>query len=226
MKTEPERGDRFKRPVVSIILPVYNQAKTLDRAVKSVLKQTFANWELIIVNDGSTDKTILVASLWLKQDPRIKFFDRPHFGVSKTINLGVTKAQGKIVTVLAADDYYLPEHLANNLDFFKKNPQADLVMSLAKILGSKFVVDIERPGKIIHLDKCVLGGTFFVKKEVFQAVGGRSVAYQFGTDYHFSNAIEKMGFNIHKRRTRTYVYDRTGKKSITHLTRKETILKA
>lgn len=207
-------------PMISVIIPVFNQAHTLARAVISVLKQSFSNWELIIVNDGSKDKTSVTGKELAKKDSRISFFNQPHRGVSATINFGVAHTRGKIITILAADDYYLPNHLENNFLFFKKHPQADLVASQAKIIGKKLVLDIEQSGRLIHLDKCVLGGTFFVKKVVFLAVGGRSELYQFGTDYHFFQAVKNKGFKVHRRRTRTYVYDRTGKNSITHQARK------
>lgn len=201
-------------PAVSIILPVYNQGISLTRAIESVLQQTFSDWELIVVNDGSNDSSAIVAKKFAELYPQIKFLDKKHHGVSAAINTGVAHANGLFVTTLGADDYYKPEHLQDNLDYIKNHPEVDLVMAKTEIIGSPYVVDLEKPGKMIHLDECAIGGTFFVRRSIFLEVGGRQ-SIQYGTDYFFAQKVAEAGFLILKRDSRTYVYDRTGSVSIT-----------
>jgi len=201
-------------PFISVILPVYNQGKFLAHAIDSVIQQTSSDWELIIVNDGSSDHSLDVAKKYLKSYSKIKLLDIKHSGVSKAINSGFSVSTGSYITTLGADDYYKPNHLMDNSNFLKNNQNIDLLMSKVEVIGSPYVVDIETPGQMIHLDECAIGGTFFVKRAVFKKVGGRPPV-QYGTDYQFVQKVIKASFKIHKRSSRTYVYDRTGESSIT-----------
>lgn len=98
-------------PFFSIILPTYNRALMLQLAVESVIKQTFADWELIIVDDGSTDDTAAVIQKYLL-DKRIQYFYQINQERSIARNNGITAATGKYICFLDSDDYYLPTHLA------------------------------------------------------------------------------------------------------------------
>lgn len=204
----------MNKPLVSIILPVYNQSHLISRAIHSVLKQTSPNWELIIVNDGSTDQIFNTVIKFL-HNKKIKYFSLPHQGMAKTIDFGFIQTCNDFITTIDADDYYKPQHLQENINYIMQNPQADLVMSKAEIIGDKYVVDLEKHGRLIHLDHCSIGGTFFIKKHVFQAVGGHSSTTQYGADYFLLQKIKKAGFFIHSINSRTYVYDRTSQNTIT-----------
>lgn len=91
---------------ISVVLPVYNCEKYLARAVESVLKQTYENWELIIVNDGSKDSSLEVAELYVSRDKRIKLIDKKNEGVSVARNKGMELADGDLLMFLDADDWY------------------------------------------------------------------------------------------------------------------------
>lgn len=203
-------------PTLSIILPVYNHGLLLARSIESVTRQSSHDWELIIVNDGSSDDSLAVARKFADQNSQIKVLNRKHEGVSAAINAGVTGSEALYITFLAADDYYKSNHIEDNLEYLKNNPAVDLVMSKTALIGDPYVVDLEKPGAMIHLDDCAVGGTFFVRRGVFNAVGGRSEA-PYGTDYYFAQEVIKAGLVVRKRNTRTYVYDRSGAVSITKL---------
>lgn len=98
---------------VSIIMPVYNKEKYVERAIESVLKQTYKDIELIIVNDGSTDNSLNKCKKFV--DERIKIVNSKNYGVSHARNLGIDRASGDFITFLDADDYldicYLEELL-------------------------------------------------------------------------------------------------------------------
>lgn len=98
---------------LSIVVPTYNRAALLHRAVKSVLRQQFSNWELIIVDDGSTDRTQKVVQKFLRNNRRIKYYRfEQNRGFTQARNFGVTKATGDWVCFLDSDDEYLPGALA------------------------------------------------------------------------------------------------------------------
>ena len=91
-------------PLISVIVPCYNQAQFLDECLQSVLDQTYQNWECIIVNDGSPDHTEEVAKKWLEKDPRFKYIHKENGGLSSARNAGITQAKGEWVLPLDADD--------------------------------------------------------------------------------------------------------------------------
>jgi glycosyltransferase involved in cell wall biosynthesis len=91
-------------PLVSIIVPCYNQAQYLDEALDSVLKQTYENWECFIVNDGSLDDTEAVAKKWLEKDSRFKYLFQENGGLGSARNLGLNNSNGAFIQFLDADD--------------------------------------------------------------------------------------------------------------------------
>lgn len=114
---------RLKQPFFSIVMPSYNAEKYISRAVTSIENQTFADYELIIVNDGSTDHTLSVAEELKKTDSRIKIVDlRQNGGLAHARNVGTDCARGRYIWYMDADDYvesYLLENVYNSL---QRNP--------------------------------------------------------------------------------------------------------
>jgi glycosyltransferase involved in cell wall biosynthesis len=102
-------------PFFSIILPTHNRAHFLPKAVESVLTQTFEDWELVIVDDGSTDNTKEVVLAY--QDPRIIYIYQENQERSAARNNGISKARGEYICFLDSDDYYLPNKLMNFRNF-------------------------------------------------------------------------------------------------------------
>jgi glycosyltransferase involved in cell wall biosynthesis len=107
-------------PLFSIVIPTFNRAKLIESAINSVLAQTFTDWELIIVDDGSTDKTKEVVVPYLK-DSRIRYHFQENKELNGARNTGIRLAQGKYLCFLDDDDFYLENHLAVLADFIEKN---------------------------------------------------------------------------------------------------------
>lgn len=108
--------------LVSIIMPAYNAEKYIEEAIQSVLKQTYTNWELIIVNDCSTDKTEQIAKKHQEQDKRIKLHSLPeNQGVANARNIVLQNAVGRYIAFLDSDDMWVPEKLEKQLKFMKVN---------------------------------------------------------------------------------------------------------
>ncbi|MEM8828953.1 MAG: glycosyltransferase, partial [Cyanobacteria bacterium P01_G01_bin.19] len=113
--------------LISIIIPAYNASDTISKTVNSVLNQTYQNWELIIINDGSTDNTFdLVNQL---TDPRIKAHDYPNAGVAEARNQGIKIARGDYLAFLDADDWWTEDKLALQIQALVDNPQAGVAYS-------------------------------------------------------------------------------------------------
>ncbi len=109
-------------PTFSVIIPLYNKEKDIRNTLQSVLKQTFTDYEIIVVDDGSTDAGAQVVK-GLKDD-RIKLFTKKNEGVSKARNLGVEKASASYIAFLDADDYWYPNHLENLRRLIQTYPEA------------------------------------------------------------------------------------------------------
>jgi len=117
-----------------IIVPCYNASKTLGRTIDSMLSQTYTNWRLWCVNDGSTDNSYEIAKGYADKDSRVLLFSGPNQGVSAAQNYARSKilevgAEDSIVTYCGADDWYFPEHLEIYADEFEKNLDIDFLYS-------------------------------------------------------------------------------------------------
>lgn len=110
------------QPEISVIMPTYNRAGIITQAIDSIVNQTFQNWELIIVDDGSTDDTGKIVEAI--KDPRIRYLKQTNQGPAAARNYGISKAAGKWICYLDSDDELLPECLETMLKWLNKHPQA------------------------------------------------------------------------------------------------------
>lgn len=135
-------------PIVSIILPLYNAESYIRKTILSVINQSFANWELIIVNDCSKDNSLSIAKEYLLIDSRIQIFSNErNYGVSYTRNKAISYASGKYIALLDADDLWHPEKLMMQITFMEKNNY-----EVSYCAYQKMTV-FEEPKGIIHVPK-------------------------------------------------------------------------
>ncbi len=127
------KGRLSESPQVSVVMPVYNSAPFLAEAIESVLCQRFEEWELLIIDDGSTDASYEIAEKYASADPcRIRLFRHPdlaNHGPSRTRNFGIAQARANIIAFLDSDDIWLSDKLAHDIDVLRKNPSACAVFS-------------------------------------------------------------------------------------------------
>ena len=111
------------KPLVSVVIPTWNRAGLIVRAINSVLSQTYSNWELIIVDDGSTDNTDEVVKKFQENDTRIRFIkhEKNSGGNSVPKNIGIKNAAGEYIAFLDSDDEYLPEKMEKQINLFNKS---------------------------------------------------------------------------------------------------------
>lgn len=108
--------------LVSVIVPVYNGELTIEETVKSVLDQTFVDFELIVINDGSVDSTLDILAKF--QDPRLRVFSYPNSGLSASRNRGIDHACGGFISFIDADDLWTSGKLAAQVNSLRENPEA------------------------------------------------------------------------------------------------------
>lgn len=98
---------------ISIIVPVYNAEKTLHKCVDSIINQSYKDWELLLVDDGSIDRSALICDDYVKQDKRIKVFHKQNGGVSSARNVGLDNVKGEWVSFIDSDDWVEIDYLEN-----------------------------------------------------------------------------------------------------------------
>ncbi len=120
---------------ISVIMPVYNASKYISEAIESILKQTFKNFEFIIIDDGSTDNSKDIIEYYKRLDKRIKFFKQENSGVSKALNKGISIAKGKYIARMDSDDISLPHRLETQFKFMENNLDYVIIGSNANIIS-------------------------------------------------------------------------------------------
>ncbi|WP_422802918.1 glycosyltransferase family 2 protein [Streptococcus sp. FT1-106] len=118
----------FENVLVSIIIPCYNAQNYLEECLDSIIDQSFKNFEVIAINDGSSDKTLEILKKYSIKDERVKFFDQDNSGVSYTRNRGINLASGNYIMFVDADDFIGKHYLKEMVEYLLKN-QYDFVTS-------------------------------------------------------------------------------------------------
>lgn len=165
-------------PEISVIIPAYNAEKTILSTINSVLNQTFSDFELIIINDGSTDSTLNVANS--VEDSRIKVLNYENGGVSEARNRGVKLSRGSLITFLDADDLWTADKLELQLKALKENPKAGIAYSWTFFMDedgkSHHTIDpIFFEGNVLHnllISNFIASGSNpLIRKEAIDSVG-------------------------------------------------------
>lgn len=135
-------------PPVSVLLPCYNAAKTIDETLVSLIRQTLTDFEVIAVDDGSTDSTLARLNLWAARDSRIRVFSPPHGGVITASNTGLAACSAPYIARMDADDRAHPERLAKQAKYLETNLAVAAVSSHVKAFPEKDV----REGYRIYIE--------------------------------------------------------------------------
>lgn len=165
-------------PKVSIIIPVYNGSNYLREAIDSALAQSYGNFEILVVNDGSCDngKTEAIA---LSYESRIRYFYKENGGVSSALNLGISKMTGEWFSWLSHDDLYTPDKIERQIEFVSGHPEARVVASNFLIINSHGDV-ISKYKNNLHniietgrdaLETWIYGCCLIIHKSCFEKVG-------------------------------------------------------
>ncbi|MBN2639442.1 MAG: glycosyltransferase family 2 protein [Bacteroidales bacterium] len=201
-------------PLVSIVLPTYNRAELIERALESVLIQTFQDFELIVVDDGSRDNTCSILQKYIRDHNNIRYVKQQNMKLSLALNTGIQLSAGSYIAFINSDDVIKPDHLEKRVHFMQQNSDVDLIHGGVTIVGSPFVKDKNDITKLIHLDQCVMGATFFGKKTVFTKLNGfKEMEYSEDSDF-FERAQKR--FKTQKVSFPTYIYYRNTEDSITN----------
>ena len=200
-------------PCVSVIMPTYNRAQYLSRSIPSFINQTYTNCELIVVDDGSEDRTFQIVNDYMMAHENIRYIKHSHRKLSLSKNAGIKAAAGKYIAFLDSDDEYKPDYLEKRVEFMKANAEISLIEGGALIIGDPYVKDIHDLSKKIHLSECLIGSTFFGKTELFLALGGFDKKIHYGEESSFWHNAEKA-YHVARVNFPGYVYYRNTPESI------------
>jgi glycosyltransferase involved in cell wall biosynthesis len=183
--------------VISIIIPLYNKEESINNTINSVLEQTFKRFELIIVNDGSTDQSEKIVLSF--NDSRIHLLNQTNKGVSSTRNKGVELSNAEWLMFLDADDILEQGCLNNIYNLISKYPKAKVYTGNYKICyknGDERNLSYKRDGYIYNPYKLIYKniwnlrlGSFIMKKDIFYEIGGFSQDVKIGEDIYFTDKI-------------------------------------
>ncbi|OUN58398.1 glycosyltransferase family 2 protein [Alistipes sp. An66] len=182
--------------MISVVIPLYNKEKSITSTLRTVLNQTFRDYEIVIVNDGSTDGS--VEEVGKVHDDRIRLVHQPNAGVSAARNRGVEEAKGELIAFLDADDEWKPEYLATQYFLYQKYPDCsvfacnyefrDVMGRVTPTLIHKLPF-VEEDGILTNyfeVASCsnppICSISIMVKKQAIQAIGGFPVGVKSGED--------------------------------------------
>ena len=185
-------------PTVSVVIPCFQQAEYLAEAVESVVAQTFGDWEIVIVDDGSTDATAAVAEGLIAAHPdhRIRLLRQANSGVAAARNNGIAASAGRYVLPLDADDILLPPMLERTVALLEAEPGVAVAYTDYERFGTEQGPVAAGPWTIEQLCySCPLSGTSLYHREVWTAVGGYNPKMRHGyEDWDFWIGAAEHGF--------------------------------
>jgi glycosyltransferase involved in cell wall biosynthesis len=122
----------LKIPAVSILIPCYNAQETISQALESLICQTLQDFEIILVDDGSNDSTLVILSEWARRDARFHIFTQPHAGIISALNLGLKYCRSPYIARMDSDDISHPQRLEQQVIYLEAHPEVSLVSCLVE----------------------------------------------------------------------------------------------
>ncbi len=183
-------------PIISVIMGTYNSEQFLERAIDSILNQTYKNFEFIIINDGSSDKSMQIIEKYLNNN-KILLINQENMGLTKSLNRGINLARGKYIARQDADDESLPNRFEKQIQVIENN-NVNLLTSHAlkndKLAPPPFVIKWNSLN-ILKQGNLFIHGTFFGEKELFEKVKYNE-EYYYAQDFIFILETIKQNYKI------------------------------
>ncbi len=182
--------NNMKSPIVTVLMSVYNNEKTVSKTIHSILNQTFSDYEFLIINDASTDNTIDVVRSF--SDSRVRIIDNSkNLGLTRSLNSGLGEAKGQFIARIDADDISLPDRLKKQIDFLRGNPEFVLLGTSYNIINNhgdiiKKVIYNTSPEKLYYdltFQNMFAHSSAMFKLDEVMGVGGYSESYRYAQDY-------------------------------------------
>lgn len=202
---------KTNKPLVSVVMPAFNAGRSIRKAIESILNQTLKDFELIVVNDASTDKTSAIVRSYIKKDKRIRLINNAHnLKIANSLNKGVALAESELIARMDADDISHPKRLETQYLFLKARPKVAIVGTNITIADKegKEIWKRTYPTRSEELKKIMLRyspfahPTVMFRKKVFEEFGGYNPQtvpcedidfwFKIGVKYNFANIPQTL----------------------------------
>ena len=190
-------------PAVSVVMPVYNARRYLRLAVESILAQTSADFEFILVDDGSTDESLAILREYQAKDARIRIISRPNTGIVGALNDGLAAARGEFIARMDSDDIAAPDRFAKQVAFLREHPDHVLVGSQVMLIdpdGAHLCTKRDTEYTHERIDRAHLNHrwplvhpTIMARREALGAAGGYRSKYQWLEDLDLFLRLAEIG---------------------------------
>ncbi|KAB2692450.1 glycosyltransferase family 2 protein [Brucella intermedia] len=196
-------SDVLEGELVSVLMPVYNGERYLDQAVKSIINQTYKNIEIVIVDDGSFDRSIEIIKYYMSLDGRVKAYFLPHSGLVAALNYGLVKCKGNFVVRMDADDIALPNRVERLFSCIVRS-QLLVVGSAVSLMDESgkrlrdgnVPVGVEKVKNRLRHSSCIFHPTVIFRRESVLSAGGYRSQFKAAEDYDlWLRLAEKGGLN-------------------------------
>lgn len=214
----------FRMPRVSIVLPTYNGEKYIKQSVDSIIKQSFKDWELIIVNDCSKDATPNIIEYYARKEQRIKVINnKTNQKLPTSLNIGFAEAGGEYLTWTSDDNVYFPNAIEYMVTTLDQNSEYEMVCADMRCINEEGTI---LKNEVLHYDdtmQCfnnLVGACFMYRRGVMERVGEYNTDLIFVEDYDYWMRVKKYYKKIHRISCVLYSY-RSHPKSLTETKQKE-----
>lgn len=196
-------------PKVSVVLPTYNGSKYLAESIESIINQSFTDWELIIINDCSTDNTLEIANSYAEKDNRIKVFTNPeNLKLPNSLNEGFKRATGEYWTWTSDDNRYKPEAFERMVLFLDENVDAGLVCFDMDFIDSEgvFSSSLKLPDPSTLVNQNTIGACFMYRSSIAKKIGEYDTEmflaedYEYWLRFYFNSRIVHRSENLYEYR--------------------------
>ncbi len=193
-----------QEPAISVLLPVYNGETFIREAVESILKQSFKDFELLIINDGSTDKSGIILRDLAAADKRILLIERANAGLVSTLNEGINRARGEFIARMDADDVAYPERLERQYKHIIKKPNLGVLGTFINIINgtgeiirvSNYPVKPKETAQFLEQGCPVAHPTVMMRRKAVLKTGGYRKAFSHCEDYDLWLRMSELGYEI------------------------------
>jgi glycosyltransferase involved in cell wall biosynthesis len=175
-------------PLVSIVLPTHNGARYIGLSIQSCLDQTYSHWELLIVDDASTDETPSLIAEFAARDSRVQVFRHAdNHKLPAALNTGFAHAQGEYLTWTSDDNYYHPQALAEMVAFLETHPTVGVVYTDYSVIDEDGLITnhVTAPEARHLVHKAAVGACFLYRREVYETIGEYDETVFLAEDYDF-----------------------------------------
>ncbi len=191
----------MRRPI-SVVMPVFNGERFLDEAVESVLRQSFDDFELIIVDDGSSDRTPDILRRFAEKDRRLRVVTQPNGGIVSALNRGVAEAEGEFVARMDADDVSHPSRLSRQYAAIRADPSVVVLGGACEVIDEtgaslgvrRFPTDgVDTARRILGGTSTIAHPTVIIRKEALERAGGYRERFRHAEDVDLWLRLSRLG---------------------------------